>query len=264
MDKFKHKKNLGQNFLQNNKIINQIIENVSISDNDLIIEIGPGDGILTKALKNFNANIIAYEIDGTLKPKLDLVVDNKTRIVYKDFLNADILNDVKNINYENLFVIANLPYYITTPIIEKTINLSVPVHTMILMMQKEVAERLAAKPGNRTYGSLTVYLNYYFEITKLFDVKKENFYPIPNVDSTVIKMEKRKEAFKVLNEPLFFKLVKDSFQQKRKTIKNNLKDYDLTIIEKVLKKNNLSLSSRAEQIDIAVFVAISNSLYSQI
>jgi len=263
MDNFKYKKSLGQNFIQNDDIINQIVDNISIESNDLIIEVGPGKGILTKGLKKFNANIIAYEIDPTLKPELDLIVDNKTRIVYKDFLNADILNDIKNIEYKNLFVVANLPYYITTPIIEKTINLKLPIHTMVLMVQKEVAERLAATPGSKAYGSLTVYLNYYFEISKLFDVKKENFYPMPNVDSTVIKMERRKESFKVLNEPLFFKLVKDAFQQKRKTIKNNLKNYNLEIIESVLKNNKLSLNSRAEQINIAIFVAIANRLYSQ-
>ena len=263
MNNFKHKKSLGQNFIQNNEIINQIIEKVSISDTDLIIEIGPGKGVLTKALKKFNAIVLAYEIDETLKPELDLIVDNKTKILYKDFLNADVLNDIKDISYESLFIIANLPYYITTPIIEKIINLNIPVNTMVLMVQKEVAERLAAKPGNRAYGSLTVYLNYYFEISKLFDVGKENFYPIPNVDSAVIKMARRKESFEVLDETIFFELVKNAFQQKRKTIKNNLKNYNLEIIERVLTENNLSLSSRAEQIDISIFVAISNRLCSQ-
>lgn len=259
MEKFKNKKSLGQNFLNNVEIINKIVDSVSISSDDLVIEIGPGQGVLTKALKNFNANLICYELDTRLKPVLDNLIDDKTTVIYNDFLKSDILNDSKDMDYKDIYVVANIPYYITTPIIEKIINSKLDVKEMILMVQNEVADRICAKPKNKTYGSLTVYLNYYFEIEKLFVVTKENFQPVPKVDSAVISLKKRNK-FRVINKELFFKLINDSFKQKRKTIKNNLVNYDLKLIEKVLLENNLSLQSRAEEIDISVFVGIANYL----
>jgi len=263
MNNFKHKKSLGQNFLNNNEVINKIVESVSVDKGDLIIEIGPGEGILTKALKKFGANIICYEIDERLKDKLSALSDAKTEIIYSDFLKADVFTDINKIKFNNLFIIANLPYYITTPIIEKIINLKLPVTEIIIMIQSEVADRFNAKPKSKAYGSLTVYLNYYFEIQKLFNVGRENFNPIPNVDSSVISLKRRNENFNLLDEKMLFKLVKDSFRQKRKTIKNNLKEYDIKAIEKVLINNNLSLSSRAEEISIDVFVELANELSSQ-
>ena len=260
MKKFKHKKSLGQNFLKNNEIINKIVNSVSVSEKDLIIEIGPGHGILTEALKILNANLICYEVDERLKKYLDKFNDEKTKIIYNDFLKTDITSDIKIINYENIYIVANIPYYITTPIIEHIIDSKIDVSRMILMVQNEVANRICAKPKSKAYGSLTVYLNYFFEIEKLFVVDRKEFDPIPNVDSAVISLKKRVNKYDVKNEEVFFKLITDSFKQKRKTIKNNLFNYDINLIEEILVKNNLSLKSRAEEINIDVFVEISNSI----
>ena len=167
---------------------------------------------------------------------------------------------IKDYDYDRLFIIANLPYYITTPIIEKIIDSGVLIEEMYLMMQKEVGERLKASPKTKEYGSLTVYINYYFDVKKVMDVSRNVFIPKPNVDSVVMKFKTKKEKEKVINETHFFALVRNSFRQKRKTIKNNLSEYNLNIVENVLLKNNLSLQSRAEEIPLKVFVEISNEL----
>ena len=258
MNKFRAKKSFGQNFLINNTITDKIISSVRVYPEDLIIEIGPGRGTLTKALKSYNAYLLCYEIDKTLKNMLDKLVDDKTKIIYGDFLKADVLRDIKGINYNNIYVIANIPYYITTPIIEKIISLN--VEEIVLMVQNEVADRICAKPKSKAYGSLTVFLNYYYEIEKLFKVTRENFKPMPNVDSAVISLKKRKKKYKVCNEEVFFELIKDAFKFKRKNIKNNLYNYELALIEEILLENNLSLASRAEEISIEVFISIANVL----
>ena len=263
MNKFVHKKSLGQNFLHDNNVLTKIKQSVSVSSDDLIIEIGPGQGALTKKLKEFEANLVCFEIDDRTKEYLLPLEDEKTRIVYGDFLKVDVYEEIKDIKYNKIYVIANLPYYITTPIIEKIINLDLAVEEMVLMVQKEVAERFASKPGNKSYGSITIYLNYYFDVQKLFVVGRSSFTPAPNVDSMIIKFQKRNDKFGLIDEEHFFSLVKNSFKQKRKTIKNNLYSYDLNVIESVLESNGLSLQSRAEQISIDVFAKISNELISK-
>ncbi|MEG0798839.1 MAG: 16S rRNA (adenine(1518)-N(6)/adenine(1519)-N(6))-dimethyltransferase RsmA [Bacilli bacterium] len=256
---FIHKKSLGQNFLNNSFIVNKIIESADIIDDSLIIEIGPGEGVLTKELTNKNAFVLAFEIDKRLKEKLDLIAKDNLEVVYENFLEVDISKYVSKYKYSRLLVIANLPYYITTAIVQKIIN-SLDVYEIIIMVQKEVALRYMAKPCSRSYNSLSVYLSYYFDIFNVAEVSRENFNPIPNVDSTVIKMIRKEKAYKVINEEYFFKLVKDSFKQKRKNLKNNLKDYDLITIEEILKKHNKSTKCRAEEIEIDEFVEISNKL----
>ena len=154
---------------------------------------------------------------------------------------------------------ANLPYYITTPIIIKLIEDKLNIDKIVVMVQKEVGNRFKAKPNTKEYNSLSVYLNYYFNIKKICDVSRNVFIPKPNVDSIVVLFEK-KEKLKVNDERFFFKLVKDSFKQKRKTLKNNLVDYDLKKIEEVLKKYNFSLSVRAEQLDLSIFIDLANNL----
>ena len=167
-------------------------------------------------------------------------------------------NEIKNYDYKKLYVVANLPYYITTPIIMKIIE-ELDVDKIVVMVQKEVGNRFKAKPNTKEYNSLSVYLNYYFNIKKICDVSRNVFIPKPNVDSIVVLFEK-KEKLKVNDEKFFFKLVKDSFKQKRKTLKNNLVDYDLKKIEEVLKKYNFSLSVRAEQLDLSIFIDLANNL----
>ena len=257
--KIKAKKSLGQNFLQDENILKQIANSITTNKNDLIIEIGPGKGALTKYLKRKNSFLICYEIDTRLKPILSQYEDNLTKMIYKDFLQANILEDSKHFTYENIYIMANIPYYITTPIIKHIINLD-KLKSMTLLVQKEVAERFTAKPKTKAYGSLTVYLNYYFNIHYLFEVSRFAFNPVPKVESAVINFERKEEKPKVKNEELFFKLINDSFKMKRKTLKNNLKDYDWSKIKIVLEKNNLKENIRAEELSLEVFIELANTL----
>ncbi len=259
---FNLKKMYGQNFIIDENIINNIITLSNIDEDTLVIEIGPGAGSLTYKLSKFSKNVLCYEIDETLK---ELLLDNlkdisNVDIKFCDFLKADVMSDIKKYNYEKLYVVANLPYYITTPIIIKFIEEEIPVDKIVVMVQKEVGDRFKAKPNSKEYNSLSIYLNYYFDIKKILDVSRNVFIPKPNVDSIVLELTKKENRFKLNNSKLFFKLVKDSFNQKRKTLKNNLKDYNLDIIEEVLKKYNYDLNVRAEQLSIDVFVAIANHL----
>ncbi len=251
----KAKKSLGQNFLQDSKILKDIANSIETKENDLIIEIGPGKGALTNYLKTKKSNLICYEIDLRMKPILNNLIDNKTKIIFEDFLTSN-LTDL-NI-YENIYIIANIPYYITTPIIKKA--LTIPnLKGMTLLVQKEVANRLSAKPNSKDYGSLTVYLNYYFDINYLFTVKNTCFDPIPKVDSAVVNFKRKNQKLKV-NEEILFKLIEDSFKMKRKTLKNNLKNYNWSKIQEILIKNNLPLTIRAEQIPLEIYIDIANNL----
>lgn len=260
MMQHKFKKHFGQNFLQDENIIQKIVSIEDLTFEDLVIEIGPGAGALTKKLIE-KTNVLAYEIDTELKDCLLKLQDSgHFSIIWDDFLKRNILNDLSDYKYKNLFVISNLPYYITTPIIEKIINEKIDVCAMILMVQKEVGERFTANPGTKNYGSITVFLNYYFDISKSFDVSKNCFYPKPNVDSCILKFKRRTNQFNVVDEDKFFKLIRDSFRYKRKTLKNNLSTYNLVKIEKILKKYNIDLSVRAENIPLLIFIEIANNL----
>lgn len=252
------KKKFGQNFLQDENILEKIYNSVSPTKDDLIIEIGPGSGNLTKWLKKYNSNLICIEIDESLKETLSKYEDDKTKIIFKDFMEMDLSEELKNYNYQKLYVIANIPYYITTPIIEKITFSNIPVEKIVLMIQKEVAERLSSKPQNKEYGYITVLLNYFFEIKNLFSVSRNCFYPVPNVDSAVISLTtKTKEE---INIESFQNLIKNAFKFKRKTLKNNLNNYDLHKIENVLKKHNYSLNNRAEEIPLEVYIAITKEI----
>ena len=149
MGDFKHKHSLGQNFLKDKSVLTKIIDSVDVKEDDLIIEVGPGHGALTKYLKLFHANLRCYEVDERVKPYLEKFLDDKTKIVFNDFLKVNLEEDLKDINYNDLYVIANLPYYITTPIIEKMIESPLNVKAMVLMVQNEVADRLSAKCGSK-------------------------------------------------------------------------------------------------------------------
>jgi 16S rRNA (adenine1518-N6/adenine1519-N6)-dimethyltransferase len=256
----KFKKKFGQNFLQDKNIISKIANVCDTKSDDLIIEIGPGGGALTKELVE-KSQVLAYEIDNDLKENLtNIFVDKNVDFIFDDFLNRDINIDLKKYNYKNLYVIANLPYYITTPIIQKIIDSNLLFNSITIMIQKEVGDRFSAKPKTKDYNSLTVYLNYYFEIKKEFIVSRNAFIPKPNVDSIVVTLKRKKELLYLKDENLFNKLLKDAFKFKRKTIKNNLKDYDLNKIEEILKKYNFNLTSRAEELPLLVFVDITNNL----
>ena len=254
MSNFEYKKSLGQNFLQDQNIINKIASSLTPSKNDLIIEIGPGAGALTKELVKKECDVICFEIDKRLENILNKLEsdNNNLKVIFEDFLKVNIKTYIDTKKYDKLYFVGNLPYYITTAIINKIIKESTP-YEIVIMVQKEVAERFNATPGSREYGSLSVFLQYNFKIEKVCDVNKKCFEPIPKVDSTVIKFKttsKYKE--KVKNE--------DKFTHKRKNLRNNLMNYDLSKIEEILKKYNKDLTSRAESLTIEEFIEISNNL----
>ena len=260
-NRFNLKKKFGQNFIIDENIIDTIINKAKIDKNTLVLEIGPGAGALTYKLASTAKNVLTYEIDVTLKEilKNNLQEFNNVDIIYEDFLKADVVKQIKKYNFEKLYVVANLPYYITTPILIKIIEDKIAVDKIVVMVQKEVGDRFKAKPNSKDYSSLSVYLNYYFNTKKLLDVSRNVFMPKPNVDSIVVEFSK-KERLPLKDEQLFFKLVRDAFKQKRKNLKNNLKNYDLNKIEEILKKYNFDLTVRAEQLDIDIFIDIANNI----
>lgn len=262
---FSLKKKFGQNFIVDENIIDAIINKSDVDKNTLVIEIGPGAGSLTYKLALSSGNVLCYEIDTTLKELLQENISecNNVEIIYKDFLQANIKEDLKKYDYDKIFVVANLPYYITTPIIVKIIEDDIPVDKLVVMVQKEVGDRFKAVPGSKDYGSLSVFLNYYFDVKKLMDVSCNVFLPKPNVDSIVVEFRKKENLLELKDRELFFKLIRDSFSQKRKTIRNNLKGYNLEVVETVLNKYGYNLTVRAEQLPLEIFVNLANSLYNK-
>ena len=257
MEKHIFKKKFGQNFLKNENILKQIVDLFEVDETSKIVEVGPGDGALTKKLLNKNVQVVSFEIDESLKKFLENIKNDKFNVIYKDFLSIN-LNDYFSKD-DKIFFVANIPYYITTPIITKFIDDGIIPEVMILMVQKEVGERLSAKPKTSQYGAITAILNYYFDISYEFTVDRQNFYPIPNVDSCIIKLVKKQVDEKV-DFSEYKNIVYDSFKQKRKNLKNNLKNYNLEIISDVLKEYGLDLNNRAEDINSKIFIKITKKL----
>lgn len=262
MEKYdiKFKKNLGQNFLKDKNIVKRIVDVVTDKSDSLVIEVGPGGGIMTRELcQSFN-NVLAYEIDSSIKDELNSRIKdfNNIDIIYNDFMKCDISSDIEKYCYNHLFFISNVPYYITSPIILKLIDSGLHFDKIVMMVQKEVGDRYSSLPGNKTYGAISVILQYFYKIKKEFIVSKGNFVPVPKVDSIVISFEPIERNF--VDKDKFIKLVNDSFQFKRKTIRNNLKNYDLKKIELVLNKYNFDLTCRAEQLSVDIFIDICNNI----
>ena len=260
---FNLKKNFGQNFIVDENIIRAIINKAGIDKNTLVLEIGPGAGSLTYYLGLEAKQVLCYEIDTSLKSVLEETLHelDNVRVIYQDFLKANVLAALQDYEYDQLYVVANLPYYITTPIITKIIEEGIPVQKLVIMVQKEVGDRFKAVPGTKDYNSLSVYLHYYFDVKKILDISRNVFLPKPNVDSIVLEFVRKQTSYEIQNESLFFNLVRNSFKQKRKTLRNNLNGfYDLELIESVLKKYHLDLSVRAEQLPIEIFVEMANVL----
>ncbi len=259
---FQFKKRYGQNFLKNKDIVRKISEVAVFEKPALVLEVGPGAGVLTIALAERADRVLAYEIDISLE---DILLSNiqaysNITVLFQDFLQADLMKDLHDFTYEHLYFVSNVPYYITTPILFKLIDSLLPFQKIVMMVQKEVGERFCATPGKKEYGALSVLLNYYFKIKKEFIVDRNQFQPRPNVDSMVVSFTARQDKEVLKNHQLFRKLVHDSFQYKRKTLRNNLKSYPLLLIEKVLENYGFDLSIRAEQLPYQVFVAIANTL----
>ena len=260
MDKFEFKKSLGQNFMKDENVINKIVDSAKLDKDTLMIEIGPGAGSLSKKTVPLAGFSILYEIDTRLKDILEsnLSEYGNKKIIFGDFLAQDVASDIALYNYKKVYVVANLPYYITTPIITKLMKEILP-DKIIILIQEEVANRLSAKVSTKDYGMISVLLGSRYDIKKLFKVSRNCFVPVPNVDSAVISLEKH-SRYDIKDINKFEKLIKDSFKYKRKNLRNNLKEYDLILIESILNKNNYSLSDRAEDISVEVYVEVANYL----
>lgn len=256
-------KKLGQNFLINEEIIDQIIEKADVNKNDTIIEIGPGLGSLTaKLLENAN-KVIAIELDSNMSNILKerfCLYDN-FELIEKDVLKVD-LNEIVE-KYDSVKVVANLPYYITTPIIMKLLEERLKLKSITVMVQKEVGERFCAVPNSKEYGAITISINYYTKPEIIIDVPKDNFEPMPEVDSCVIKLDVRDvPPVDLKNEKEFFNLIKAGFSQRRKTINNSLASMGISKekIKNVLEKLSIDSKLRAENLTMEQFADISNNM----
>ena len=268
------KKSLGQNFLTDPGVLERIVQSLELQKHDAVLEIGPGIGALTRPLAEQAGRVVAVEIDQRLVPVLKAEFDQfyHVSIVHNDILKADLsalFNEYFS-GYERVHVAANLPYYITTPIIMQLLESQIPFHRFVLMIQKEVADRLAAKPGGKDYGSLSVAVQFYCEVEKLFTVPHSVFIPQPKVDSSVIRMERRKEPpVELLDESFFFTVVKAAFAQRRKTLYNNLsarffsKDSKHRLID-VLDRIDIDPSCRGETLSMVQFARLSNALVQEL
>ena len=257
------KKKFGQNFLKDNRIVKRIVDICDIDNNSLVIEVGPGGAIMTKELATRAKKVIAYEIDKDLENESAIKLNSYSNvdIIFKDFLVSDLKEDVSKYEYEKLFFVSNVPYYITTPIILKLMNSDLKFNKIVMMVQKEVGNRFSTAPGSREYGSITVLLNYFYNIKKEIFVSKKEFIPVPKVDSVVVSFTEKEEKLPLKDFDYFEKLLKEAFQYKRKNIRNNLKKYNLEIVEKVLNRYNFDLNARAEMLSVETFVDLANELY---
>ena len=268
---FSFKKSLGQNFLTEPNILRNIAATANLSEEDRIIEIGPGIGALTEHLARSNGQVLAFEIDQRL---IEVLEDTMSPYPNVTVVNEDILKaDVKQISEEvfkeegPIKVVANLPYYITTPIMMHLLMSGLDVESMTVMMQKEVADRITAVPGTKAYGSLSIAVQYYMEAKLAFIVPKTAFVPQPNVDSAIIHLSKRSEpVVNVLDEDFFFTVTKSAFTQRRKTLWNNLTshfgkdDKTKAWLETALEEVGIDPKRRGETLSIQEFGKLSNSL----
>lgn len=264
---FKFTKSLGQNFLINEHILDEIVDSANISKDDVVLEIGTGIGTLTRKLCERAGKVVAVEIDSKLIPilKETLADFDNIDIINKDILKIDINEELKNLKIDKkVKVVANLPYYITTPIIMKMLEEKVNVNCMVLMLQKEVAQRINAKESTKDYGSLSIAVQYYCDTQIVCKVPKNSFIPEPNVDSLVIKLTVNEERkVKVDDEELFFKIVRGSFAKRRKTIINSLAGYEDLLskdkLEKLLEMSNIDSKRRGETLTIQEFANLTQN-----
>ncbi|MEQ7791678.1 16S rRNA (adenine(1518)-N(6)/adenine(1519)-N(6))-dimethyltransferase RsmA [Staphylococcus nepalensis] len=268
---FSFKKSLGQNFLIDVNIIHNIMDASDIDENTGIIEVGPGMGSLTEQLAKNAKKVIAFEIDQRLIPVLNetMAPYQNVTIVNEDILKADIAHYVTEAlaDCEKILVVANLPYYITTPILLNLMQQKLPIDGYVVMMQKEVGERLDAEVGTKAYGSLSIVAQYYTETSKVLTVPKTVFLPPPNVDSIVVKLMKRDQPIvEVEDEDKFFKMSKAAFGQRRKTINNNYQSLftngkeNKQIILDWLESSNIDPRRRGETLSIKEFAHLYNEL----
>ena len=269
----KPSKSLGQNFITDGNIVSKIVDGAGITEEDLVIEIGPGIGVLTSVLAERAAFVAAVELDKRLIPVLEetLMEYSNVRVINADILKTDLHRLVRTCREEGLFtgkvrVIGNLPYYITTPIIMKLLEEQVPADSITVMMQKEVADRIRSAPGSRTYGAISVAVQYYCRVEKVTDVPKEAFIPRPKVASTVLNLEPLEERIEVADEKIFLRCVKAGFAQRRKTLLNSLaagSGMDKDHVRKILETAGIDPGRRAETLTVEEFGRIANGISNE-
>lgn len=268
---FRFKKSLGQNFLIDPNILANIVKAAGVTKESGIIEVGPGIGALTEQSARQAKNVLAFEIDQRLLPilKETMAPYPHVKVINEDVLKADLHAQISS-NFEagqDLAVIANLPYYVTTPILMKLLEEKLPVRVMVVMMQLEVAERIAAKPGSKAYGSLSIAAQYYAEAETVFTVPRSVFMPPPNVDSAILRLTRReKPPVDVVDETFFFSLVRGAFTQRRKTLLNNLSKFLEAKLSKQevaerLQEIGIDGKRRAETITIKEFSALTSAFF---
>lgn len=263
---FYFKKKFGQNFLIDQNILEGIVKASDINESVAVIEIGPGIGALTEHLCHNAGKVLAYEIDKNLIPILKENLDgyNNYTILNKDFLEADVISDIKEYlsDYKEIYLVANLPYYITTPIIMHLLENVKEVTKYTMMMQLEVADRIVSNKGKKDYNNLSIVIQYLADVKKALYVSRNVFMPKPNVDSAVVVFDILEEPkVKANNEKFFFSFVRKSFHNRRKTFVNNVNfAYGLSKpqIEQILVDNNLNPQIRSEALSIEEFVLLSN------
>lgn len=268
---FSFKKSLGQNFLTEPNILRKIVETAGIDDQTNVIEVGPGIGALTEQLAKKAHQVLAFEIDDRLIPVLaDTLSPYKNiTVVHQDILEADLAAAASRYFDQNgpIKLVANLPYYITTPIMMHVLESQVAVDELVVMMQKEVADRISAKPGTKAYGSLSIAVQYYMEASLAFIVPKTVFIPQPNVDSAILRLVRReKPAVQVSDEQAFFRLTKSAFQLRRKTLWNNLThsygkdEASKAWLSASLEEAGIDPKRRGETLSLEEFAALSNAM----
>ena len=264
---FKFSKSLGQNFLIDTNVIDRILEGARVKEGDYVIEVGPGIGTLTKEMGRSAEKVVAIEIDKTLIPILEetLVDFPNIEVINQDILKVNVQELVKEkLNGGPVKLVANLPYYITTPIVMKFLEEDIPVTDIVVMVQKEVADRMNAKPNTKDYGALSVAVQYYCDTEIVAKAPRHMFMPQPNVDSTVIGLHVREEQiYHVDNEDIFFKTVKASFGQRRKTLLNSFGGLGFLSkdqIKEALKEANIDEKRRGETLSIEEFASLSNAV----
>ena len=264
------KKCFGQNFLVDDSILSGIVDSSNVEKDDLVIEIGPGLGNLTEYILQTGAQVLAFEIDTDMIEILKgrFAAHNNLTIVNTDILKVDLEEYIK-VTKGKVRVIANLPYYITTPIIFKLLEYKESIASITVMVQKEVADRIASKPGSKEFGVLTINTNYQADVEKIFVVPNTSFVPAPNVTSAVIKITPNKEkeqALGIKDGKIFEELVKKAFSERRKKMANSLANCGLCgltkgEIEEIIKKVGLKETVRAEEVAVETFAKIANEIY---
>ena len=262
----KMSKKLGQNFLIKRGIVDEIVHAAELTPGEPVLEVGPGIGTLTQGLAQSGADVTAIELDRRLLAVLDttLASYDNVRIIHGDVLKLDVPSIM---NHKPFKVVANLPYYITTPIIMSLLESKLPIERLVVMVQKEVALRMVAQPGTKDYGALSVAVQYYTEPDIVLDVPPKSFLPAPAVTSSVIRCVLRdKPPVDVIDEKLFFRVVKAGFAQRRKTFSNTMKTTGLSKdrIEELLAKANIDGQRRGETFTLQEFADVANAWASLI